>query len=174
MSSAHLPPPALGIQPRLYRPEQCRDSPLQHRHVYDERRLEELAASIRADGYREEFPAVARPIPGVDPSKEVELVVGHRRRRAVEIAALRDIGITLEQQRTMAPKALERQVATVRRTAVFPVIVREMTDEEVVRLQATENFQKHAPHPLEEADCYAKYMRLSRAARATRTSASRP
>jgi ParB/RepB/Spo0J family partition protein len=96
------------------------ESPLNHRKTFDKSKLAELAESIRKHGVIS--PVLARPTS----AGGYELVFGHRRYRAAELAGLTEI----------------------------PATVREMDDREVLELQLIENVQREDVHPLEEADGY--------------------
>lgn len=95
------------------------ESPLNHRKHFGD--LTELANSIREKGVLQ--PGLARPM-----GARYELVYGHRRLRAAEIAGLTE----------------------------FPVLVRELDDVEVIEAQVVENCQRVDVHPLEEMDGYRR------------------
>lgn len=100
-------------------------SPLNHRKTFDKEKLEELAASLVEKGMIS--PLTARPRPATSKAKEpYEIVVGERRWRASLIGKLERV----------------------------PVIVRDLTDKEVLEIQLIENVQRVDVHPLEEADGY--------------------
>lgn len=106
--------------PVAWRLDKVRESPFQHRTLYPG--LDKLAASLTVDGFLE--PMLARPI--ADHADEIELVSGHRRRRA-----------------GMAAGYLEG-----------PFVIREMTDEQAIVAVGVHNLQREQPHPLEEALSY--------------------
>lgn len=95
-----------------------RPSPLNPRQAYDQAQLEELAASIASDGVIQ--PLIVRPVPGGD----YEIIAGHRRYRAAEIAGLDRI----------------------------PCIVRDVPDDAVVvRMMLAENIRRSDLNAIEEA-----------------------
>lgn len=100
------------------------ESPFNRRQRWGD--LEGLAASFKSVGVLEDL--LGRPDPGG--SKRVELVFGHRRLRAAQLAQLHNV----------------------------PVRVRAMTDAEVIEAQAVENLQRDDIHPLEEAETFQLLM----------------
>jgi ParB/RepB/Spo0J family partition protein len=98
------------------------ESPFNPRRIYAG--LEELAANIVAEGRIHE-PLLVRPRTG-DAQGGYELVFGHRRLRAAEIAGL----------------------------ASVPCMVRAMSDAEVRSAQVAENLQRADVHPFEEAEAF--------------------
>lgn len=110
-------------------------SPTNPRKTFDEAKLEELAASFRRLGILQ--PLVVRPIPLDAPLNErtrFELVAGERRLRAAAIAE--------------APQV--------------PVVIRRLTDEQVLEAQLVENDQREDVLPSERV---AAYRRLADAGR---------
>ena len=85
--------------------------------------LEELAASIRAQGIVQ--PIIVRPLNrgGVSGSGKYEIVAGERRWRAAQMAGLTDV----------------------------PVVVRDIPDSAVIAVALIENIQRENLNPLEEA-----------------------
>ncbi|MGA8094803.1 MAG: ParB/RepB/Spo0J family partition protein [Steroidobacteraceae bacterium] len=85
--------------------------------------LEELAASIRAQGVVQ--PIVVRPIaaPAAGESQRYEIIAGERRWRAAQIAGLADI----------------------------PAVIRHIPDEAAIAVALIENIQRESLNPLEEA-----------------------
>ncbi|HUA26733.1 MAG TPA: ParB/RepB/Spo0J family partition protein, partial [Steroidobacteraceae bacterium] len=85
--------------------------------------LEELAASIKAQGVVQ--PIVVRPIaaPAAGESQRYEIIAGERRWRAAQIAGLADI----------------------------PAIIRRIPDEAAIAIALIENIQRESLNPLEEA-----------------------
>jgi ParB family chromosome partitioning protein len=85
--------------------------------------LEELAASIRAQGVVQ--PIVVRPIVAAAPgeSQRYEIIAGERRWRAAQIAGLADI----------------------------PAVIRRIPDEAAIAVALIENIQRESLNPLEEA-----------------------
>ena len=115
------------ILPQTVRLSRLADSPSQPRSAYHQ--LDELAASIRTHGVLQ--PILCRPITdrqiGSDPAQDLEIVAGHRRVRAAELAYLDEI----------------------------PATIRPMTDLEVLQVQIVENLQREDVSPLDEARAYA-------------------
>lgn len=101
--------------------DRLHDSPFNPRKIFDQSSLEEMAQTMRPPHGRVQQPIVVRPKTGSD---DFEIVFGHRRRRAGELAG----------RETM------------------PAIVRAMTDEEAKRAQVVENLQRVGVSPLDEAD----------------------
>ena len=85
--------------------------------------LEELAASIKAQGVVQ--PIVVRPIaaPAAGESQRYEIIAGERRWRAAQIAGL----------------------------AVIPAVIRRIPDEAAIAVALIENIQRESLNPLEEA-----------------------
>jgi ParB family transcriptional regulator, chromosome partitioning protein len=85
--------------------------------------LEELAASIKAQGVVQ--PIVVRPLaaPAAGESQRYEIVAGERRWRAAQIAGLADI----------------------------PAVIRRIPDEAAIAVALIENIQRESLNPLEEA-----------------------
>ena len=101
-----------------------RESPFNYRKTFNATTLAELTESIKAIGIQQ--PLKARPIPGITTNDTVryELIFGHRRLRAAIAAELDAV----------------------------PVIVEEMTDEDVRITQLSENLQRDDVNPIEEAE----------------------
>ncbi len=85
--------------------------------------LEELAASIKAQGVVQ--PIVVRPVgtPGAGESQRYEIIAGERRWRAAQIAGL----------------------------ATVPAVIRRVPDEAAIAMALIENIQRENLNPLEEA-----------------------
>ena len=85
--------------------------------------LEELAASIKAQGIVQ--PIVVRPVEGAAPggSQRYEIIAGERRWRAAQIAGL----------------------------ATVPAVIRRVPDEAAIAMSLIENIQRENLNPLEEA-----------------------
>lgn len=103
------------------------------RTVFDDKYLAELAASIKTHGVIQ--PLLVRPLPGdrvADTPRNVthEIVCGECRYRGVEIAGLAEI----------------------------PVMIRDLTDGEVLRIQLVENLKRMDLSELEEAVGYQTLM----------------
>lgn len=109
--------------------EQLHESPFNPRQIYAG--LDELAANITAEG-RILQPLQVRPIvPPLfngdpDATAGYEIVFGHRRLRAAQLAGL----------------------------ASVPCMVRSMSDAEVRSAQASENLEREDVHPFEEAEAF--------------------
>ena len=94
----------------------------QPRREIHQQALEELAASIKANGVIQ--PIVVRPLPpGTAGDAKYEIVAGERRWQAAKLAGLTDI----------------------------PVIVRELSDSQAVAIALIENIQREELTPAEEA-----------------------
>jgi len=103
--------PVGAIRPGKYQP----------RTRMDEQALNELAASIRAQGLMQ--PLLVRPIAKVQGRDQYELIAGERRWRAAQIAGLADV----------------------------PVLVREVPDNAALAMALIENIQRENLNPIEEA-----------------------
>jgi ParB/RepB/Spo0J family partition protein len=100
-----------------------------NRKRFNETKLHELAASIKAKGVAQ--PILIRPVtPTEAEPQQFEIVAGERRFRASIIAGLTSI----------------------------PAMCRELSDLEALELQILENLQRDDPHPLEEAEGYERLM----------------
>ncbi len=91
--------------------------------------LEDLAASIKAQGVVQ--PIVARPIPSPGREQRYEIIAGERRWRAAQMAGLADI----------------------------PAVVREIPDEAAIAMALIENIQREDLNPLEEARALDRLIR---------------
>ncbi|MDJ0748038.1 MAG: ParB/RepB/Spo0J family partition protein [Woeseiaceae bacterium] len=91
--------------------------------------LEDLAASIRAQGVVQ--PIVARPIASPGSEQRYEIIAGERRWRAAQMAGLADI----------------------------PAVVREIPDEAAIAMALIENIQREDLNPLEEARALDRLIR---------------
>ncbi|WP_372826502.1 ParB/RepB/Spo0J family partition protein [Polaromonas sp.] len=112
------------------------------RSHFDPEALQSLSENIKADGLLQ--PILVRPLPGsrleetfndrrsTDPRPTHEIVAGERRYRACGMAGVRSV----------------------------PVLVRNLTDEQVLRMQLVENVQREDLHPLEEAQGYRRILDL--------------
>jgi ParB/RepB/Spo0J family partition protein len=101
--------------------DQLHESPFNPRKTFLD--IEELAINIKAEG-RIHQPLLVRPILHGDDAGGFELVFGHRRFRAAQLARL----------------------------ATAPCMVRAMTDEEARSAQIAENLARVDVHPIEEAE----------------------
>src|SRR6476619_1398759 len=122
--SAQVPVEAPGQYQDAIAIELVKPSATNPRKYFDEGKLAELAASIKAKGVI--VPLVTRAVNG-----HYEIVAGERRWRASKIAGL----------------------------ATVPVVVRELTDVQVLEIQLIENLQREDVHPLEEADGFARLLK---------------
>ena len=96
----------------------------QPRYVFDDKAIEELAASIKEKGMLQ--PILVREI-GTD---RFQIVAGERRWRAAQKAGIHDV----------------------------PVVVRDLSDSEVLELAIIENIQREDLSPVEEAKAYHNLM----------------
>ena len=130
MSAEHIPDAGQLIEPDL---EAICPSPTNPRRSFNADKLAELAESIKTDGILQ--PIIVRPMP-IHTAKQVnscaplEIVAGERRYRASRLAGL----------------------------ATIPAILRDLTDEQVIRLQYVENLQREGLNPIEEAEGIARLM----------------
>jgi len=111
----------------------CRLAPNNYRRRFDQKKLEELAASMRKVHVLE--PLVGRVVKGFD---GWEIAFGSRRLRAAGIAGLETV----------------------------PLIVRELSDDDVLETQIIENSMREDPDPLDEADGFAELVKRGRDAQA--------
>lgn len=112
------------------------------RIYFDPVALQSLSDNIKADGLLQ--PILVRPLPGArleetftdrrkgDPRPTHEIVAGERRYRACVMAGVRSV----------------------------PVLMRNLTDEQVLRMQLVENVEREDLHPLEEARGYRNILDL--------------
>ena len=103
--------PVGSLQPGKYQP----------RTRMDKDSLEELAASIRAQGLMQ--PILVRPVAGSLGEDRFEIVAGERRWRAAQMAGLTEV----------------------------PTLIREIPDESALAMALIENIQRENLNPLEEA-----------------------
>ncbi|MBY0241887.1 MAG: ParB/RepB/Spo0J family partition protein [Burkholderiaceae bacterium] len=100
-----------------------------NRRYFNEAKLAELAASIKAKGIAQ--PILIRPVTPTDAEpQQYEIVAGERRYRAAIMAGL----------------------------MAAPVICRPLSDLDAAEIQILENLQRDDPHPLEEAEGYERLM----------------
>ncbi|MEN6449476.1 MAG: ParB/RepB/Spo0J family partition protein [Thermoguttaceae bacterium] len=116
---------------QLLRPDTCmlHPSPTNPRKTFAEEPLQELAESIKQHGIMQ--PIVVREMPEamrlqLGTEARLEIVAGERRWRAANIAGLPTV----------------------------PVLLRELTDEQVISLQIIENLQREGLSAIEEAEGY--------------------
>lgn len=148
--AAAAPEPELAESGATYRelsPAEIRPNAKQPRHVFDDEALDELVHSIREFGLMQ--PVVVRQVePGPD-GVRYELVMGERRWRATQAAGL----------------------------ATIPAIVRETSDDAMLRDALLENIHRVQLNPLEEAAAYQQLLEefgVTHDELATRLGRSRP
>jgi ParB family transcriptional regulator, chromosome partitioning protein len=111
--------------------EHVRPSPDQPRKRFEDGALDELAASIRAQGIIQ--PIVVAPLSGLDADgARYMIVAGERRWRAAQRAGLHEV----------------------------PVVVRHTPDEDRLELALIENIQRADLNPIEEARAFAQLIEL--------------
>ncbi len=103
-------------------------NPRQPRQVFDEEAMAELVHSIKEIGLLQ--PVVVRPVGEQDGDKRYELIMGERRWRATQEAGL----------------------------DVIPAIVRETSDDDLLRDALLENLHRSQLNPLEEAAAYQQLL----------------
>ncbi|WP_241237250.1 ParB/RepB/Spo0J family partition protein [Brachybacterium saurashtrense] len=107
---------------------EVRENPRNPRTMFDEDELDELAYSLREVGVLQ--PVVVRPIPVTPDGESFELVMGERRWRAARRAGLQSI----------------------------PAIIRETSDDDLLRDALLENLHRTQLNPLEEANAYQQLL----------------
>jgi ParB family chromosome partitioning protein len=107
---------------------ELRPNAKQPRQVFDEDALAELAESVKTVGLLQ--PIVVRPLPKPEGKVKYEIIMGERRWRAVQAAGLKEI----------------------------PAIVRDTSDEDMLRDALLENLHRAQLNPLEEAAAYQQMM----------------
>lgn len=107
---------------------EIRENPRNPRTMFDEDELDELAFSVRQVGVLQ--PVVVRPIPVTVDGESFELVMGERRWRAARRAELSHI----------------------------PAIIRETSDDDLLRDALLENLHRTQLNPLEEAAAYQQLL----------------
>ncbi|GAB2910110.1 ParB/RepB/Spo0J family partition protein [Rhodococcus aerolatus] len=117
-----------GATYRELPPGEIRPNPRQPRQVFDDDALDELVFSIREFGLMQ--PVVVREISPAEDGVRYELVMGERRWRATQAAGL----------------------------ATIPAIVRETTDDAMLRDALLENIHRVQLNPLEEAAAYQQLL----------------
>ncbi|OAN41911.1 ParB/RepB/Spo0J family partition protein [Mycolicibacterium iranicum] len=118
----------VGAVYREIAPSQIDPNPRQPRQVFDEEALAELVHSIKEFGLMQ--PIVVRATAGDEGSPRYQLVMGERRWRAAQEAGL----------------------------ATIPAIVRETTDDSMLRDALLENIHRAQLNPLEEAAAYQQLL----------------
>lgn len=109
-------------------PDQIEPNPRQPRQVFEQEALDELIHSIREFGLMQ--PIVVRRVDRAQPPVKYQIVMGERRWRACQDAGL----------------------------ATIPAIVRETTDESMLRDALLENIHRVQLNPLEEAAAYQQLL----------------
>jgi ParB/RepB/Spo0J family partition protein len=129
--------PAVGEQIQLLADEQIADSPYQARTPFDEQSVEELAQGMRESGFQGIL--IVRPHSDIVERRRgvVQLLYGHRRRLAWRRVCL------------------ERG-----EPCVLPVLVREISDQQLLTIGAQENLQRRDLDPLEEAQIVGWHQQL--------------
>ncbi len=107
---------------------EIRENPRNPRTQFDDDALDELAYSLREVGVLQ--PVVVRPIPATEAGESFELVMGERRWRAARRAGL----------------------------ASIPAIIRETSDDDLLRDALLENLHRSQLNPLEEAAAYQQLL----------------
>ena len=107
---------------------EIRENPRNPRTLFDDDELDELAFSVRHVGVLQ--PVVVRPIPVTEDGESFELVMGERRWRAARRAGL----------------------------ASIPAIIRETSDDDLLRDALLENLHRSQLNPLEEAAAYQQLL----------------
>lgn len=107
---------------------EIRENPRNPRTMFHEDELDELASSVRQVGVLQ--PVVVRPIPVTEDGESFELVMGERRWRAARRAELESI----------------------------PSIIRETSDDALLRDALLENLHRTQLNPLEEAAAYQQLL----------------
>ncbi|UCF22080.1 MAG: ParB/RepB/Spo0J family partition protein, partial [Ralstonia sp.] len=115
--------------PTVLKLEQMQAGKYQPRTRMDEGALQELAASIRAQGLMQ--PILVRKIESDGPQQKYEIIAGERRFRASRIAGLTEV----------------------------PVLVKDVPDESAAAMALIENIQREDLNPLEEAQGIARLTR---------------
>ncbi|MCC8193350.1 MAG: ParB/RepB/Spo0J family partition protein [Deltaproteobacteria bacterium] len=115
--------PKAGLEPLRIQIAALAPNPQQPRRHFAEREMEELAASVKAQGILQ--PILVRPLTRDENGNPntYEIVAGERRWRAARLAGL----------------------------STVPVVVKEMNDQEVLIVALMENLQREDLTPLEEA-----------------------
>jgi ParB family chromosome partitioning protein len=122
------PPSVAGARFAEVPVDRVSPNPLQPRSHFDEDALAELVVSIREVGLLQ--PVVVREIDGDDQGPRYELVMGERRWRATKQAGL----------------------------DTLPAIIRETSDDDMLRDALLENLHRQQLNPLEEAAAYQQLL----------------
>ncbi|SPM33860.1 Chromosome segregation protein Spo0J, contains ParB-like nuclease domain [Mycobacterium rhizamassiliense] len=118
----------IGAVYREISPSDIEPNPRQPRQVFDDDALAELVHSIRAFGLLQ--PIVVRAVTPAPGGARYQIVMGERRWRAAQVAGL----------------------------ATLPAIVRETTDDNLLRDALLENIHRAQLNPLEEAAAYQQLL----------------
>ena len=123
VANTALPSPQNGLEPLKVKLSVLAPNPQQPRRFFAEQEMEELAASIKAQGILQ--PLLVRPLTrdANGAPDTFEIVAGERRWRAAQKAGL----------------------------SMVPVVVKEMTDQDVLIVALMENLQREDLTPMEEA-----------------------
>ena len=108
--------------------ERLRSGKYQPRTRMDEASLDELAASITAQGVMQ--PILVREVSAMPGSERYEIVAGERRWRASQLAGLTEV----------------------------PVLIRKIADEQALAMALIENIQRENLNPIEEALAYKRLL----------------
>jgi ParB family chromosome partitioning protein len=128
VAEPHAPQPVAGAHFAEIPLDRITPNPAQPRAHFDEEALAELVHSIREVGLLQ--PVVVRPVGQDDDGPRYELIMGERRWRASQAAG----------------------------TATIPAIVRETSDDDMLRDALLENLHREQLNPLEEAAAYAQLL----------------
>jgi ParB family chromosome partitioning protein len=123
--------------------KRIKPSPTNPRKHFDQAKLEELAFSIRDKGLLSPL-TVRMPARAPGTEQQYEIIAGERRWRAAQLAGLE----------------------------VVPVIIRELSDRQVLEVQMIENLQRDDLSPLEEAQGYELMLKLEEEGRPVYTQES--
>lgn len=123
-------PDARGA-PRTLPIERIRPAPDQPRRTFDPDALEQLAASIKAQGLIQPIVVTPASEPGAG-GASYTIVAGERRWRAAQLAGIHEVA----------------------------VVVREISDEDRLELALVENLQREDLNPIEEAQAYKQILGL--------------
>ncbi|WP_216329806.1 ParB/RepB/Spo0J family partition protein [Deinococcus aestuarii] len=146
------PTPALRLAPRQEFPAEVvqvpwtslRRSEFNPRRTFDDKPLFELAVDIYHKGMLQNL--VVRPHPTEEGAYEI--AAGERRYRAA--------GLLVEGLELVDDQGGESTLLKVPGEYTVPVLIRPLTDQQLVEVAITENLQREDISPLEEADGYAR------------------
>jgi ParB family chromosome partitioning protein len=129
--------PQPGEQVQHIADEQIEDSPYQARQPFSDDSVEDLAQGMRAAGFQGVLIVRPHSVPKKRRAGIYQRVYGHRRRAA-----------------------WRRVCAERGETCVLPVIVRSVSDEQMLMIGAQENLQRQDLDPVEEAQLVAWHERM--------------